>query len=250
MTEPDRKNESEASYVGSASSSETDTENAVSDATWAYELKAVAFDMDGLMVNTEELYSEVGDAVLRRRGKRFSNALKKRMMGLQPQRAFQAMIDHEGLTDTIETLAAESAELFDAMLEKELQVLPGLRELLDFLDTRSIRRCVATSSSGQFARKVLRLTELSDRFEFIMTAEDVANGKPAPDIYLEAAQRLSVEPARMLVLEDSQHGSKAGVSSGACTVAVPGDHSRDHDFSQVHFVAETLQDPRIRGLFG
>ena len=79
----------------------------------------------------------------------------------------------------------------------------------------------------------------------MITAEHVAQGKPHPDIYLGAASRLGVLPHELLVFEDSQHGSKAGMSAGACTVAVPGDHSRHHDFSGVHFVAESLADARI-----
>lgn len=87
-----------------------------------------------------------------------------------------------------------------------------------------------------------------ERFAFIITAEEVARGKPYPDIYLGAAARMGVPPECMLVLEDSQHGTRAAVAAGACTIAVPGDHSRDHDFSGVYRVANTLTDPLIRQL--
>jgi pseudouridine-5'-monophosphatase len=212
---------------------------------WAYEIAAVAFDMDGLMVNTEDLYSKVGDIVLQRRGKRFTPALKKRMMGLPGTQAFQAMIDHEGLTDSIETLAGESEEIFDELLDSELQVLPGVFELLERLDSVRSPRCVATSSTPRFAQRVLTLIEAQDRFDFVITAQDVENGKPAPDIYLAAAERMGAPVERVLVLEDSHHGSQAGVCSGACTIAVPGDHSRDHNFDHVFAVAESLKDPLI-----
>ena len=87
-----------------------------------------------------------------------------------------------------------------------------------------------------------------DRFAFVLTSADVTHGKPHPEIYQTAAQRLAVDPGAMLVLEDSQAGCKAAVAAGAVAVAVPGGHSRRHDFTGAVFVAETLADPRIEAL--
>lgn len=213
-----------------------------------HSIRGVAFDMDGLMVNTETLYTQVGDTILRRRGRRFTQVLKNRMMGLPSAQAFQVMIEHEGLSDSTEQLAEESRVEFASILTEQLQVLPGLLDLLDYIDHLQLPRCVATSSTPDFAATVLSLTGLESRVEFVITASDVAQGKPAPDIYLEAARRLQVEVGEMLVLEDSHHGSRAGIASGACTVAVPGEHSREHDFAGVHFIADSLADPRIRHL--
>lgn len=216
---------------------------------WAHSIRAVAFDMDGLMVNTEELYTIVGETILERRGRRFTRELKNRMTGLPGAAAWQLMIDSERLTDPVATLAAESDEIFLDLLPTRLAALPGLFDLLDRLDATSMPRCVATSSSHKFADQVLTLIDAKERFDFVITAEDVEHGKPAPDIYLSAADRMSVAAAEMLVLEDSHHGTRAGIAAGACTVAVPGDHSRNHDFSGVHATVESLADPRLRKLF-
>lgn len=212
---------------------------------WSHSIEAIAFDMDGLMVNTEDLYTIVGQRILQRRGKDFTPELKKEMMGLPAPGAFQVMIDWHRLSDSPAQLQTETEEVFTGLLDSRLEALPGLFELLDWAEQQALPKCVATSSSHQFARKVLSGIEVLDRFQFVITAEDVPHGKPAPDIYLAAAGKLGVEPQNMLVLEDSQHGSTAGVASGACTVAVPGDHSRDHDFSRVCFIAHSLQDPTI-----
>lgn len=217
-----------------------------STSNWAHPIRAVAFDMDGLMVNTEELYSEVGSILLGRRGRKFTPALKSRIMGLPGSLAFQVIIDHESLTDSIEVLAEESAEIFEGILPSKLQLLPGVEALLDKLAELELPRCVATSSTRHFAEQVLGLVRLRDRFSFVVTAEDVTHGKPAPDIYLLAAKKMGIPIEQTLVLEDSHHGSRAGVRSGACTIAVPGDHSRDHDFTGVSLTADTLCDPRIR----
>lgn len=215
---------------------------------WAHAIRAVAFDMDGLMVNTEELYSEVGEILLSRRGKRFSLELKAAMMGLPGPQAFGVMIDREGLSDTHTTLALESDEIFVDLLPTKLQTLPGLEALIDRLDSLQLPRCIATSSPHHFVRSVLEIVDLKHRFDFVVTAEDVQHGKPAADIYLEAARRMDVPPQHMLVLEDSHYGTRAGLAAGACTVAVPGVHSREHDFSGVAICAEGLQDPRIAAL--
>lgn len=215
---------------------------------WPHELKAVAFDMDGLMVNTEELFFEVGQTILRRRGREFTDTLRRSMMGLPGPKALELMISTEQLSDTVAVLAAESEEVFAGMLPHRLRPLTGLLDLLDALDAHSIPRCVATSSSLRFAREVLAGISVLDRVDFVITAEHVPNGKPHPDIYLGAADKLGVAAQSMIVFEDSHHGSRAGVAAGACTVAVPGDHSRHHDFSGVCFVADSLADVRIRQL--
>lgn len=212
---------------------------------WSYPIRAVAFDMDGLLVNTEELYTQVGNSILQRRGKRFTEGLKDAMTGLPGPLAFRLMIETENLSDSVETLERESQSLFADLLPKHLRLLSGVEELLEALDQRGLPRCVATSSSRRFAQEVLSAVSILDRFEFIITAEDVDKGKPHPDIYISAARRMSVRSEQMLVLEDSHNGCKAGVSSGACTIAVPGPHSLKHDFTGTFLQASSLIDPAI-----
>jgi len=211
-------------------------------------IEAVAFDLDGLLVNTEELYQHVGTELLRRRGHSFEPDLLDAMMGRPQQVSLKIMIEWHGLTDTIEMLATETGEIFVSLLDTQLRTMPGAMELLDLLDARGIARGVATSSGPDFAHDVLGRMGIRDRFTFVLTSADVTHGKPHPEIYQTAARRLAVDPAAMLVLEDSQAGCKAAVAAGAVAVAVPGGHSRRHDFTGARFVAETLADPRIEAL--
>ena len=211
-------------------------------------IEAVAFDLDGLLVNTEELYQHVGTELLRRRGHSFEPDLLDAMMGRPQQVSLKIMIEWHGLTDTIEMLATETGEIFVSLLDTQLRTMPGAMELLDLLDARGIARGVATSSGPDFAHDVLGRMGIRDRFAFVLTSADVTHGKPHPEIYQTAAQRLAVDPGAMLVLEDSQAGCKAAVAAGAVAVAVPGGHSRRHDFTGARFVAETLADPRIEAL--
>ena len=213
-------------------------------------IEAVAFDMDGLMFNTEDLYDEVGQALLKRRGVDFDRELKLKMMGLPGPIAFEIMRQWHSLEDSIEDLQRESTEIFTDLLPNRIETMPGLLELLEFVESLELPKCVATSSHRRFAQTALGSFDLEPRFEFVLTADDVDQGKPHPDIYLESAKQMRVAPANMLVLEDSFTGSTAAAAAGAITVAVPTRHSRGQDFSHVQLVAESLDDPRIRELLG
>lgn len=210
----------------------------------------VAFDLDGLLVNTEELYQHVGGELLARRGRTFDADLLDRMMGRPQPVSLQIMIDWHGLDDTIETLAAETSEIFAGLLDTRLEPMPGALALVETLERRRIPRGVATSSGPDFAHDVLGRVGLLERFSFVLTAADVTHGKPHPEIYQSAARRLGIDVADMLVLEDSANGCKAAVAAGATVVAVPGGHSRRHDFTGARFIAESLADPRIHELLG
>jgi HAD superfamily hydrolase (TIGR01509 family) len=207
--------------------------------------RAVVFDLDGLMFNTEELYQEVGSELLRRRGYEFTQELLDKMMGRPSHIALQMMIDTHALKATVEELLAETDEIFPEILRQRLAPMPGLVELLDALERERIPKAIATSSRRAFVERVLGTFGYQPRFAHILTSEDITHGKPDPEIYLKAAARLGLSPGEILVLEDSQNGCRAAVAAGAVTVAVPGEHSKQHDFSGAALVAETLRDRRI-----
>jgi HAD superfamily hydrolase (TIGR01509 family) len=210
--------------------------------------RAVVFDLDGLMFNTEELYQEVGSELLRRRGYKFTQELLDQMMGRPSHIALQIMIDTHTLKATVEELLAETDEIFPDILRTRLAPMPGLIELIDALEKNRIPKGIATSSRRSFVERVLDTFDYRKRFSPILTSEDITHGKPHPEVYLTAAERLNVAPDEMLVLEDSQNGCRAAVAAGAITVAVPGTHSRQHDFTGAALVAATLADPRIYDL--
>jgi HAD superfamily hydrolase (TIGR01509 family) len=208
-------------------------------------MRAVVFDMDGLMFNSEDVYSLCGEEVLRRRGIEFSAELKNQMMGVQPQPSFEMMIRRHNLSETWEELAAESNRLFLELLGGHLALMPGLADLLDALERAGIPKAIGTSSSRELVTACLSPFDLERRFQFVLTAEDISQGKPHPEVYLTAARRFAVPPAEMLVLEDSHNGCRAAAAAGAYVVAVPTVHSREHDFSMASLVADSLADTRL-----
>ena len=201
--------------------------------------------MDGLMFNTEDVYTLVGTELLRRRGHAFTSELKDAMMGLRPRQTFGVMIRWYNLNEGWEELATESNGLFVGLLDDHLATMPGLMELLAALETAQIPKAIATSSDRFLAEACLGRFQLQDRFAFVLASEDVDQGKPDPEIYRTAAARLDLEPSRTLVLEDSENGCKAAAAAGSFAVAVPAEHSRRHDFSPASLVIDSLADPRL-----
>jgi HAD superfamily hydrolase (TIGR01509 family) len=213
-------------------------------------IRAVVFDLDGLMVNTEEVFHLTGHELMRRRGKVATQALFNQMMGRRAREAFAAMIEMMELTETIDELQAESESVFDDLLEKHLCTMPGLIELLGHIEAQGLPKGVATSSDREYLHRMLGQFDLVHRFPMKLTAEDVTHGKPNPEIYLKAAQRIGVDPHEMLVLEDSEAGTRAAAAAGAHIISVPHQHSRHHDFSPAKHVASSLIDPVILELIG
>jgi HAD superfamily hydrolase (TIGR01509 family) len=209
---------------------------------------AVAFDLDGLMVNTETLYDIVAETILLRRDKSISPAVIAQMMGRQSHAALQVLIDAYELTDTVTDLEQETEEIFLGLLPDNVAPMPGLSPLLDAIESRNLPKAIATSSRLCLVDPILEQMGWIDRFAFKLTSEDVTRGKPHPEIYLTAAHRFGKKPAEMLVLEDSMVGCQAGVAAGACVVAVPSKLKDQHDFAGAQLVVESLADRRIYDL--
>lgn len=211
--------------------------------------QAAVFDLDGLMFNTESLYRRVGGELLARRNKTYDEVLFTAMIGRPPKVALQIMINWHSLDATVEQLLEESAVAFRPILDAHLAPMPGLIDLLEFLESRRIPKAIATSSPHGFVEYALSRFALEPRFDFSLTAEDVVEGKPHPEIYQRACQRLGRAPQEVVVFEDSEAGCRAAVAAGTRAVAVPGEHSQGHDFTGAIMVAEGLGDERIRKLF-
>lgn len=208
-------------------------------------IRGIALDMDGLMFDTEPLYHRAADTYLARWGHRYEDSIRRQMMGQPGPKAVQILIEYYEIADHWETVLKDIETIFASYLDDSLRALPGLSNLLALFDMRDLPYGVATSSRRLFAEDILRRGGIVDRLRFLWTGDDVMHGKPDPEIYLKSADSLGISPCEMLVLEDSGNGCKAAIRAGAITVAVPGPHSAEHDFSGALLVANSLQDQRL-----
>lgn len=211
-------------------------------------IRAVVFDLDGLMLNTEDIFELAGVELLQRRGLQMTDDIRRGMMGRRAHEAFEVLKQKTGLQDDLMTLMLETKEIFGQLSENRLAMMPGLAALLELIEAKQLPKAVATSSPRPYMEYHLEKFDLLRRFDITLTAEDVTHGKPHPEIYLTAAQKLNVSPAEMLVLEDSETGSLAGVLAGAFVVSVPSRHTDYGDFSRSQLVISSLEDARLLSL--
>ncbi|MFZ9089189.1 MAG: HAD family hydrolase [Planctomycetaceae bacterium] len=211
-------------------------------------IRAVVFDLDGTMLNTEDIFEDAGQVLMERRGLTMTNEIRREMLGRRPAEAFAALKRLTGITDDTDALMRETKEIFRNLAVDRITVLPGVRSLLELTEALELPRAVATSSPEQYMRWLMELVDLYRHFQFVLTAENVQQGKPHPEIYLLAAERLGIAAAEMLVLEDSETGVRAAASAGAQVVAVPNRHTEYGDFSEAILRVESLEDERIAEL--
>ena len=211
-------------------------------------VRAVVFDFDGLMLNTEDVFELVGQQLMTRRGLEMTDEIRRGMLGRRAAEAFAVMKSLTGISDRIEDLILETAVLFEAVARDRLAVMPGLPDILQIVEELQLPRAVATSSPRAYMTPLLQRFNLLHLFPLTLTAEDVIHGKPHPEVYLKAARLLQVNPSEMLVLEDSETGTRAAAAAGAFVVSVPNRHTVAGDFSMSRMRVESLQDERLAEL--
>lgn len=212
------------------------------------EIRAVVFDMDGLMLNTEDVFDLAGKQLLERRGRTMTDDIRRAMLGRRAHEAFSVLKLMTGIEDDIAVLMRETEELFDAIAVHCLDTMPGLLHLLELIEGRELPKAVATSSPRSYMTALLQRFDLLHRFPVTLTAEDVTHGKPHPEIYREAARQLGVEAHQMLVLEDSETGTRAAAAAGAFAVSVPNRHTEIGDFSMCSLRVTSLHDEQLLSL--
>lgn len=182
---------------------------------------AVLFDMDGLLFDTERLFLQAMRAAGREAGHEVPLALYHSLIGHTRERNFAIMREHYGAAFAAEAFHALSHRHMDRLVASELRMKAGAAALLDRLDALGLPRALVTSSRRSSVEHHLAAFDLAERFDAIVAHGDYAHGKPHPEPYLLAAERLGVEPARCLALEDSYNGVRSAAAAGAVTVMVP-----------------------------
>jgi len=187
----------------------------------SYHFDAVLFDLDGTLIDSEPLAMRGLGMFLDRYGHTMPADFGQRVIGRRAYDNATLMIEHFALSHTVEELIEEKRALLHTLIENEVEAMPGAEAILRELRRRGVRTAVATSASRPYLGMILAKFGWEELFDASVTGEEVAHGKPAPDIFLRAAELLDVPPARCLVVEDAPHGVAAGMASGATTLAIP-----------------------------
>jgi HAD superfamily hydrolase (TIGR01509 family) len=185
-------------------------------------VSAVVFDMDGLMVDTEPLYQSAWQQAASEAGYELDDELYSRFVG-RPTHACEAILQDEfGSSFPLDRFRERWPDLWQQQVQRVgIQLKPGLIELLDFVDSQQLPAAVATSSEKKYADITLLNAGVLDRFKVVITGDRVDRGKPAPDIYLEAARQLRMTPSECVAFEDSEAGIQAVQRAGMIGLLVP-----------------------------
>ena len=183
-------------------------------------IEAVVFDLDGILIQTEEIWDEVRERYVRERGGRYDEAAQWAMMGMSSFEWSRFIHEELGVVESPERISADVVELLEARYRERLPLIPGAVEAVERMAARFVLG-LASSSNRPLIDVALELAGLTPLFRATVSSEEVARGKPAPDVYLEAARRLGAAPERCAAVEDSHSGIRSAKSAGMLVVAIP-----------------------------
>jgi HAD superfamily hydrolase (TIGR01509 family) len=186
-------------------------------------IDAVVFDLDGVIVDSEQVWDEVRAAYTRERGAEYTERATRDMMGMSSREWSRYMVEQLGVPGTPEQI---NADVVARMLSRYGTAPPYIDGAVEVVREVAERWpvAIASSSNRELIDVVLRVSGLDELVHVAVSSEEVARGKPAPDVYLEAARRLGVDPAGCAAVEDSQNGIRSAKAAGMRVYAIPNPH--------------------------
>jgi HAD superfamily hydrolase (TIGR01509 family) len=182
--------------------------------------EAVVFDLDGILIDSEHVWDDVRQELAEERGGRWHDEASRDMMGMSSPEWSRYMHDVIGLPETPEEINAEVVRRMESLYRERLPLIPGAAEAVERLAARWSLG-LASSSNRELIDFTLDVSGLGRWFDATVSSEEVPRGKPAPDVYLEAARRLSARPDRCAAVEDSENGILSARAAGMRVIAIP-----------------------------
>lgn len=212
-------------------------------------VKAFIFDMDGVIIDSEPLHFAVDLMILEQFGLNLDKEKLEQYVGMTNPEMWKLIKEEYGVANTVEEMIeAQLARKLTHLDETELEPIRGIRELLLELRNNNISIGLASSSPRVFIEAVLTKFTIIDQFSCIVSGEEVDRGKPAPDVYLEAARMLKVKPEDCVVLEDAKHGVKAAKRAGMRCIGYVNPNSGNQDLSEADFTVTSINEISLHHL--
>ncbi|PMP07015.1 haloacid dehalogenase [Vibrio breoganii] len=184
-------------------------------------LKAVLFDMDGLIFDTEFVYKQSWQFAAQEQGLRITDDFYQKFIGVQDPECERILAEHFGSKMDITRYCMVRDKHFHALRDKGIAYKPGYDALFNAIKQRGLKMAIVTSSHLPEVQHNFRDSEYLADYDLVITAENVARGKPNPDCYQMAYQKLGLEAEQCLVLEDSNNGVQAGLDAGCHVAMIP-----------------------------
>lgn len=206
-------------------------------------LKGAIFDHDGLMFDTEKIWQKNWNLVAREMGITLPDEFKKEICGSNGQHTLDVIQKYYHVEDGREIRDRVIESVAHDEIENPIEMKEGLLDILEMFQKHGVKMAVASSSPKEMILINLKRSHLEKYFEVVVSGKDVKHGKPAPDIFLLAAEKLGIDPKECYVFEDAYNGIQAGVSAGAQTIMVPDLLQPNNEIRNiVHAVCESLKE--------
>ncbi len=208
-------------------------------------ISAIIYDLDDTMVNSDPLHARAWQELLKDFGHNFSSLpedLRAGFIGRRVIDIISELIDHLNLQAPKEMLYQKRTDLFLAMIQNELEPLPGMLESLKRFKSEGYKLAIASSGAKKYIELILKKFQIASYFDAVITGDDVKIGKPHPDAYLTAAKKLNVDPASCVVFEDATKGIQSAKAAGCICIAIENSNIPPQDFREADLVVKSLNE--------
>lgn len=212
-------------------------------------LKAFIFDMDGVIIDSEPIHFDVDVQTMKHFGKAITKEELEKFVGMTNPEMWKVIKEDYQLQQTVAEIIEHQLSSKITLLQGiQIEPIEGIRDLLTSLKNNQIPIGIASSSPRIFIEEVLKKFDLSSYFDCVVSGEEVNQGKPAPDVYMEAASLLGVDPKDCVVVEDAKHGVAAAKAAGMTCFGYVNENSGHQDLSKADFIIHAISEIKVENL--
>jgi HAD superfamily hydrolase (TIGR01509 family) len=202
-------------------------------------MKAIIFDMDGLMIDSERLYFQAEREIAWTFGRNIRDEILQKMMGRNPIEGMEILVRELELPISSQEAVRMRNDLMRQKMRTGLRAMPGLSHIIDAFYGR-LKLAISTGAQKEFLDIAVDQLGIRDKFDVLQASDEIIRGKPDPEIFLKTCDGLGLEPKECIVLEDSENGVRAARRAGCFVIAVPSEYTQRQDFRSACFIASDL----------